>query len=269
MESVALDPYELCENDSGVCWIRFKHISSPHGISTRKGGVSSGPYASLNVGRMSGDSLDLVMENRRLLGAALGFPIPQTLQMDHGCTVALVSDASCSHKGDACVSATPAVPMALTTADCVSLIYEDPVRGVVGLAHAGWRGTALGIAGETVRVMVSLGCSPGDIRVGIGPAILPCCFEVDWDVAEHFPAFRVEAGAKWRVDLHSANLAVLLGAGVPHSNIKACTLCTSCRTDLFYSYRRDRKVTGRMVTAVQLSSRGSSQTFEMKEADGN
>lgn len=256
MESKLSEAYDVCENEQGVTWIRFPHITSPHGISTRKGGVSSGPYSSLNVGRMSGDSLELVMENRRLLGAALGFPIHQTLQMDHGCTVATVEDAAGSHKGDACVTAFPGAAMALTTADCVSLVCEDPVRGVVGLAHAGWRGTALGIAAETVAAMVSrFGSSAADIRVGIGPAILPCCFEVDWDVAEHFPAFRLEDGAKWRVDLHSANVAVLLGAGVPQSNIRVCGLCTSCRGDLFYSYRRDRKVTGRMVTAVQLTSR--------------
>ena len=243
--------FQLIEKD-GLAWIRFDHIAAPHGFSTRRGGVSTGPYQGLNLGKMSGDDLKRVAENRRLFGDAIGFPIHQTLSMLHGNAVALVTDPGQTQEADACVTDQSHVSMSVTTADCVPIAYHDPQRNVVGLAHAGWKGTLAGVAATTVEAMVARGSRAADIRVGIGPAILRCCFEVDETVARQFgDEMAVARGSgKWDVDLHEANRRVLLGAGILPGNLLTCPMCTSCHQDLYYSYRRDRQVTGRLLTAI-------------------
>ena len=254
--------YELEHRGAGTL-VTFPHLGSvPHATSTRTGGLSSGPYQSLNLGRMSGDDLERVAGNRQLFSRWLGIPIVQNLQMSHGIEVAHLqgpSDMQTSFSADACITNHPEVSLSLTTADCVPLFFHDPQARAVGLAHAGWRGTVGGIARAVIEEMVSkLQARPERILVGIGPAIGPCCFEVGVEVAEAFqqefgPQPWIEArGSKWHIDLHKANRIWLDRAGVESGHVRSCDLCSCCRPDLFFSWRRDRAVTGRMLSAIGL-----------------
>jgi YfiH family protein len=241
----------------------------PHAISSRVGGISEGPYASLNLGKMSGDALGKVSENRRLFGEAVGFPTPYSVKLEHGAEVVevvLAEEQPSPPSADGCVTNCIGVPLTVTTADCVSILFHDPVRGAIGAAHAGWKGVLLGVAPATVRRMVELyGCSPGDLRVAVGPAIQACCFEVDQEVAgqfrERFPnvsgselvAPRAGKEGKWQIDLHGALQRSLLAEGVRAEHLKRTEMCTSCQPQDFFSYRRDGGRTGRMAAAICLS----------------
>lgn len=246
----------------GPVWVRYPHLSAPHGFSTRLGGVSEGPYRSLNVGLSSGDDPERVRRNQQLLSQALGLPVHRLLSMEHGRRVVVVEEPGEPPRGwpgDACITARPGVSLMITTADCVPIFFHDPVRRVVGLAHAGWRGTLAGVGEATVAAMQErFGSRPGDLEVAIGPAIGPCCFEVDEDVASKFRGgldgedLLTPVQNKWTVDLWQANRKRLVRAGVDEDKIRVSRLCTACQPDLFFSYRRDRRVTGRMAAVIAL-----------------
>jgi YfiH family protein len=253
----------------GVRFLTFSHLDVPHGISSRFTGVSVGAFGSLNLGMMSGDELDKVAENRRLFGAAVGFPTPYSVKLEHGADVVEIVRAEeqpSPPPADGCVTDRPDVPLTVTTADCVSILYHDPVRKAVGAAHAGWKGTLLGVAQNTVQKLQELyGCEPSNLRVALGPCIQVCCFEVDDQVAEQFeqrfPALKGEAfvrphhdrPGKWHIDLHGALRRSLIAAGVTPDHLVSSPLCTSCRLEDFYSYRRDGGRTGRMAAAICMS----------------
>lgn len=249
--------YELREVE-GVTYVWFPSISAPHGFSTRVGGVSRGPYAALNLGLTAGDEHACVAENRLRFERATGVPVRTCLRMEHGARVVVLTESEGTWVGDACVSDGPTMGMAITTADCVPVLFHDPVTGAVGLAHAGWRGTVAGVVIETVRAMQdSYGTRPADLRVALAAAIGPCCFLVHEDVSVPFQQRFLDRDLvrrqdeKWSVDLWEANRRMLLEAGVPSAQIDLCRLCTSCRSDLFFSYRRDRKRTGRMAAVIR------------------
>jgi len=259
---VKLLEYELERRGTGLL-VTFPHLGLvPHATSTRQGGGSSGIYESLNLGLMSGEDLAVVEENRQIFSHMLGIPIVQNLSMTHGIRVAHVrtpEDMERPHDADACISNHPQVSLSLTTADCVPILYHDPKAGAVGLAHAGWRGTVNGIAARVVEEMAEKFASrPENLRVALGPAISPCCFEVGPEVAEAFhaqygeQAWIEKRAPKWHIDLHQANRIWLEKAGVSSANIRSCPLCTCCRADLFYSWRREGGKTGRLLSAIAL-----------------
>lgn len=253
-----------------VVYLTFPNIKVPHAVSTRLGGVSGGNYRGLNIGYTTEDDLDLVEENRARLAWACGIPLRPILNMIHGTEIILVDDTPVDPQtvGDGCITDTPNAPMMITTADCVPVIFYDPKKRAVGLAHAGWRGTLARICQKTVEAMSkNFSSDPGDLQVGIGPSIGPCCFEVGEDVADLFkaefagrdlvqelPSSEVKGSSvpKFKVDLWGVNIAVLREAGVPLENIFSSRICSRCREDLCYSYRRDRGTTGRMASLVVL-----------------
>lgn len=246
----------FCQRE-GVGFFRFGHLEVPHGFSTRIGGVSEGPYASLNLGLSTGDVPERVAENRRRLGAVLGAPVNRTLAMEHGARVAVVRRGGEYHRGDGCVTDRPGVALAVTVADCVAIFFYDPLRGAVGLAHAGWRGTLAGVAGEVLRTMArEFGTRPACVQVALGPAIGPCCFEVGREVAARFLELPFGQDlVRWRcntayVDLWEANRRLLLGQGVAEGAVRVVRRCTFCNPQLFFSHRRDRRVTGRMAAVI-------------------
>lgn len=176
-----------------------------HGFSTRKGGVSPTPWDSLNLDDRRGDDLANVQENFRRLCTALDTDVQRAVlsRQVHRSDVRRVTAVDCGKglwqpqdydSADALVTDVPGIPLIVFSADCNVLLLHDPVRRSSGAAHAGWRGTAAGIAAETVRVMAEdYGCDPADLRAAIGPAIGPCCFETDGDVPEA-PAGRTGCG---------------------------------------------------------------------------
>ncbi|WP_347488310.1 peptidoglycan editing factor PgeF [Desulfoscipio sp. XC116] len=244
-----------------------------HAFTTRLGGVSPPPYQSLNLGLHVGDDPGGVVVNRQRICRAL--------DADIGCLVAgrqvhgdRVSTVHAVHAGrgatawedalpdvDALVTAESSLLISSYYADCVPLLFLDPVRRVIALAHAGWKGTVLNIGAKTVRHMAENHASRVEnILAAVGPAIGPCCYEVDAPVMEAVesclpggpaPARPGRAG-HWWLDLPSVNRRLLLDAGVRPENITMADCCTSCRDDLFYSYRKQNSRTGRMASLIML-----------------
>jgi len=234
-------------------YLTAEGITASHCFTTRHGGVSTGSQSSLNLAIGRGDSMENVEENLRILGRALDFD-PEKLVMTmqiHSDIVRAVTDADCSglcHRNypqcDALVTGTPGVALLVFTADCTPLLFHDPVTGAVGAAHAGWRGTAKGIAARVVEAMVAnYGSDPADIRAAIGPNVGMCHFETDADVPEAMiGAFGDEVrqyiekkGEKYFLDLKAINALVLRRAGVQH--IEISDDCTMCTPDRFWSHR--------------------------------
>jgi len=239
------------------------------GFTTRHEGVSRPPYNSLNVGTNTLDSPHSVEGNRSLLARAFGATLERfvTVTQVHG-TDLLVIDTPNPEYGhflklecDGIVTNQPGLMIAICTADCVPILLHDPRRQVVAALHAGWQGTAKNIAGKGVEAMVNIfDCNASDILAAVGPAIGPCCYEVDAPVRD---AFR-EKGApwalastdkgegKWSLDLAAANRAQLADAGIPTAQIEVCGDCVSCNPDLYFSYRRDGGDTGRHAAFIML-----------------
>jgi YfiH family protein len=248
-------------------------------FTTRRGGVSTGPYAELNLGISAGDDPELMAENRRLLCSTLGLDVDRLsiVKQVHSDRVVVVdedrnSDSPVS-EADAQVTATPGIPLFGLFADCLAVCLYDPVNGVIGLAHAGWRGTVAGIARKTVVVMAEkFGSRPEDCHAALAPAAGPCCYEVGDEVAEAaravFPAgwnvLRPRSGdvcingrtpenqGKWTFDLWSGNTGWLQEAGLKRENIIISRFCTICRQDLFFSYRGSGGRAGRMAALMVL-----------------
>ncbi len=240
-----------------------------HGFSTRRGGVSQRPWDSLNVGRSWGDRTEDVAENRRRLLTASGARDLFVATQVHGADVVVVADqrpeAIAAARADALVSDRAGVALGVLTADCVPLIFADPVTGAFGVAHAGWRGTVAGVAKAVVTVLRErFGVQPADLCVAIGPSIGPCCFEVGEEVVAVFAALAeaTPAGAsasplvarrpghKPHVDLWQANRRALLAAGVAGSKIATLAACTACDPARFFSYRRDGRATGQHLSFI-------------------
>lgn len=246
-------------------------------VSTRRGGVSSPPYDSLNLGLRVGDEDEAVVENRRRLFAAFGLELERSVwcRQIHADGVAVV-DAGDAGRGsteeesivqdaDALVTDTPALPLCVTLADCVPVVIHDPDRGVVGLAHAGWGGTVARICSRTVEAMSErFGSDPAAIVAAIGPSIGPDGYEVGADVLERArDAYGERAeeilapleGGKALFDLWTANRIDLEGAGVSPDRIEVSGIAGERQLGDFYSHRHEGAATGRFIAAVSLSAR--------------
>jgi polyphenol oxidase len=215
-----------------------------HGFSTRRGGVSEGRYASLNVGAKWGDEPARVDENRRRLAAAGGFALERlyTATQVHGAAIAVVDGSEitdiASVKADGLIACTPGVAVGVYTADCVPILISDGA-GRVAAVHAGWRGTVAGVARAAVDALVGLGASRDALSAALGPSICVGCFEVGDEVAAQFGDGQVERapGRKAHVDLRRANRAQLAAAGV--RRIDDAPPCTMCDRESYFSFRRD------------------------------
>jgi purine-nucleoside/S-methyl-5'-thioadenosine phosphorylase / adenosine deaminase len=232
-----------------------------HGFSTRRGGVSEGRYATLNVGGKWGDDPEKVEHNRKRLAAAGGFDwnVLHTAKQVHGARVAVVVEGVdkarvADTEADALVSVVPGTAVGVYTADCVPILYADD-EGRVAAAHAGWRGTVKGVAQAAVEALVSVGARRERIRAAVGPSICARCFEVGEEVAEAFDKLTPDAvirapGQKPHVDLQLANKLLLLLAGLREDRIDAAPPCTLHEPDRFFSFRRDGAGIGQQVSFV-------------------
>jgi YfiH family protein len=258
----------------------FKHLleheTVTHFVSTRTGGFSESPYDSLNLGLHVGDDRDTVLKNRERLAVAVGVPLDRftIARQIHSGNVRIVSAAlrgsgsrdqvNAVEGTDAMATDTPGICLIVLVADCVPMLFFDPSRRAIGVAHAGWRGTLESVASHTVTAMKdAFGSSPGDIVVGIGPSIGPCCYQVGPEVVSQVKRvfhqrndFIVNESKDGRgyLDLWKANLDVLLHAGVKRENIEIARRCTCHEPEWFFSYRKQGGDTGRFAAGIMLSS---------------
>lgn len=239
-----------------------------HAFCTRWGGVSEGNLADFNFGTQGDDKEEHLARNRALLRGAFDLrdDHPVTVSQVHGHRILMVDETMmqeahpvASLEYDGIITATRGIAVGIKTADCVPVLLADRKRKVVGAVHAGWRGTARGIAARAIGLLVRFHASnPHDIIAAIGPAIGPCCYEVNETVTRAFdnvsaPNHAFSPGSeegKWMCDLVAANRFQLQRAGVPLHNIFSTDLCTSCRPDLFFSHRRERGNTGRQISFI-------------------
>jgi YfiH family protein len=211
-------------------------------FTTRVGGVSDGPYASLNLGRKTGDDVEKVDENRRLACAEIGADATR-LALNYQVHSPLVHRArpgARGEHGDGLWTDEPDLPVLAMSADClpIALVRANGARPAVAVVHVGWRGLLAGAINSTVA---SLG--DGELAAAIGPAIGPCCYEVGEDVAGPFRRrFGDEIVSGDRLDLWRAADQALRDAGV--ARVERLDLCTACHPDLFFSHRRDGKPRG-------------------------
>lgn len=233
-------------------------------MTTRAGGVSVGPFESMNVRGGLGDDPAAVMQNQAIFAAAIGAR-PVWLNQVHGASVVkLTADLLGSvPTADASVCAEPGIACTVQVADCLPVLFAAPRARAVGGAHAGWRGLAGGVLEATLAELCALAaCEPGEVQAWLGPCIGPCQFEVGADVLEAFgadpalgdqPFFKAQAPGKWLADLAGLARQRLREAGV--SRVTGGTWCTVEDASRFFSFRRDR-TTGRMVAAIWLDRRG-------------
>ncbi|MFQ7843188.1 MAG: peptidoglycan editing factor PgeF [Coprococcus sp.] len=247
-----------------VPYIQFKNLSATgivkHGFSTRKGGVSTGIFSSMNLNFKRGDDPDAVMENYRRMAAALNMRVEDMVLSDqtHTTNVRVITEED-RGKGilkpqdysdvDGMITNVPGIVLVTSYADCVPLYFVDPVRKAIGLSHSGWKGTVGHIGQKTVWKMHEVyGSEPKDIVAAIGPSICQSCYEVSDDVAEAFRAnFTADEAAdilldkgngKYQLDLWKANWYVLTDAGILTEHLSVTDLCTACHPDLLWSHRK-------------------------------
>jgi hypothetical protein len=226
--------------------------------STRHGGVSPPPYNSLNLGLHTQDGEQNVRENRRRFFAACGFSPEQTAgsHQVHGAEVLRIDQPGYFSGYDALITDVPHILLTVTVADCTPVLLFDPVRKAIAAIHAGWKGTAAGIAVNALAKMQEYyGTLPQDCLAYIGTCIDYCDFEVDADVADHFAEAhknRNEQLGKYFVDLKAANRTQLLQAGIPSTQIALSPFSTVSDNRDYFSHRYERGTTGRLLAAIGL-----------------
>ena len=243
-----------------------------HGFSTRLGGVSEGMWASLNLGLTRGDDPDHVRENYRRFFAAIGGSEKRLAMSNqvHGAVVRTITTADVhtdpyekvGYEADGLMTDLPGVALVVHASDCIPILLYDPARRCVAALHAGWRGTAAGIAAAAVDRMKNVyGSHPGDILAAIGPGICRDCFETHEDVPNAMTAvmgtgvlrhITIKENGKFAVDLKAVNAMRLEQAGLEERHIAICSACPSCDLDKFWSHRKLGNDRGSMAAAIQL-----------------
>lgn len=242
-------------------WVNMKH-----GIFTRKGGVSAAPWNALNLGGNVGDDPAAVRHNHDLIYRELDLNAKQTCTVwqVHSADVIIANGPVQGRRwmaiADSMVTDKPDTPLFMRFADCTPILFHDPVRRVIGIAHGGWRGTVQGVAANTVRAMVEgYGCKPEDIQAGIGPAIGPDAYQVGEEVVRAVQDYfgttdnlirRDPNDGSAYLNLWEANRLDLERAGV--RQIEIAGICTATHTDEFFSHRAEKGRTGRFGAVLSL-----------------
>ena len=243
----------------------FDDLALDHAIFSRIGGNSQGPYSSMNLGGTNGDNPKAVVANHEKLFKVFGRPYSSRFDVwqVHGKTI-LFSDAPRPPEkkhppADGIFTDKPEVTLIMRFADCVPLVFHDPARKVVGIVHAGWQGTLLRIGAEAVSAIArQYGSSASDLRVGMGPSICGECYQVGEDVQKQFlkawgsdaEQFFLNKEDGLYLDLWGANEWVLREAGV--GRVENSGFCTAEKLDEWYSYRKEKGVTGRFAVVIAL-----------------
>jgi len=254
------------QHNNGLRYFSFDNLAGvTHAVFTRRGGVSPAPWDSLNVGGSVGDDLAHVRANRVRSFDALGRD-PASIHdvwLVHGTDVVHADAprdlAEKPPRADIVMTDNPKVTLFMRYADCVPLLFHDPKKGVVALAHAGWLGTVRNVASATLEAMRRrYGTDPRDVRAAIGPAIGPDHYEVGPDVAEQIRAAfgaRAESllkphGERFHLDLWKANRLQMEEAGV--GEIETAEICTACHLEDWFSHRAEQGKTGRFGALISL-----------------
>ncbi len=276
METITIEP-ELAR--AGFYWRKLEGVQAlvcasleeagfANGFSTRVGGTSPMPEQALNLAGFNEDTAENILENRRrflkLFPSEFGEWALAGCWQVHGADVRLINNLAEARPAenargdtiycDAIVSNAPGVLAGVKTADCVSILIGDPSTGAFAAIHAGWRGTLAEVATKALtRMTAEYKTKPENVRVAIGPAAGACCYEVGTDVIEAFKhsfpnqdLFMETRADHACIDLLKANRGQLVAAGVDPDKINIAPLCTMCRTDLFFSYRREKNVQGKV-----------------------
>ena len=226
-----------------------------HGFLGRRGGVSRGPFAELNLSNRVGDAPETVQENWQRVRNATGGLRCARMQQVHGDRVVTINHADVDGgEADAMVTCTSGTAAGVLTADCVPILLVAPGHHVVAAIHAGWRGTLAGVARRAVQhIEQNLGTQAGEVHAALGPSIDGCCYEVDPSIADALEqrwgtqsaSVTGERGLKAMVDLRRVNIAILEGAGVPRAQIVNVGPCTRCAATEYFSHRAANGPTGR------------------------
>ena len=255
-------------NQEGLVYYKFDSfddLALDHAIFSRIGGNSQGPYTSMNLGGTNGDNPKAVVANHEKLFRVFGRPYSSRFDVwqVHGKTI-LFSDAPRPPEkkhppADGIFTDKPEVTLIMRFADCVPLVFHDPARKVVGIVHAGWQGTLLRIGAEAVSAIArQYGSAASDLRVGMGPSICGECYQVGEDVHKQFlkawgrdaEQFFLNKEDRLYLDLWGANEWVLREAGV--GRVENSGFCTAEKLDEWYSYRKEKGVTGRFAVVIAL-----------------
>ena len=263
---------------NGVTWLSFPALEKTgmvkHAFSTRMGGVSKGPYATMNFSFTRGDDPADVKENYRRMAEALEVDMNRMVLtwQTHTTNVRVVTEEDFG-KGvvrdrdyrdvDGLVTNIPGVTLITFFADCVPLYFVDKKNHAIGLSHSGWRGTVNRMGQETLRVMArEFGTDPKDVTACVGPSICQDCYEVGPEVIEQFAKafdekhhdrlFYEKPNGKYQLNLWEANRIVLSEAGVPEENISVTDICTHCNPDLLFSHRRTAEKRGNLCAFLTL-----------------
>ncbi|MGB8647890.1 MAG: peptidoglycan editing factor PgeF [Anaerolineae bacterium] len=234
-----------------------------HAVTTRHGGVSLAPFNTMNLGNQVGDEPANVRENLERMHTALGLDVCATVDASQAQAdrVARVTDADRGTRVkdvDGLITNEPGIPLMLRFADCVPVLLYDPAHRAIGIAHAGWRGTVGRVVTRTVQAMgEAFGTSPRDLIACICPSIGPCCYEIGPDVRDRVEQvfstasqLLLRQNGSIHLDLWEANAHQLRTLGV--EQIEVAGLCTSDRTDEWYSWRREKGETGRFAAIIAL-----------------
>lgn len=253
--------------EQGLTYYQFSGWDGvTHGVFTRHGGVSNGAFDSLNLGGTVGDDVANVRRNHDIVYTELGVDPSQTVTvwMVHGADTVIANEPVRNRRwlalADAMITDKPGVGLVMRYADCTPIMAYDPTRGVIGIAHAGWRGTVQGMAYNLIVAMgQAYGCRPADIKAGIGPTIGPDRYQVGEEVVaavyQHFGTVDglikrdVTDGTAY-FNLWDANRRDLNRAGVEQVDVMG--ICTATRTDEFYSHRAEKGRTGRFGAVIML-----------------
>ena len=261
---------------NGLVLVQFPSLlcdGVTHGFTTRHGGASKGIFGTVNTSFTRGDDPEAVLENYKRICNALGTDYKKCVvsQQTHTTNIRIVTEDDAG-KGIVCerdytdvdglITNVKGLTLVTQYADCVGLLFYDPVKKVVATSHAGWRGTAGMIGKKTVEMMQQhFGCNPKDIKAGIAPSIGPCCFEVDQPVYDEFVKMegidlkRIihnDGNGKYHIDLWETNRQTLVWAGIDPENISVTDLCTKCLHDDFFSHRYTNGQRGNLAALIAL-----------------
>ncbi len=262
----------------GIITITFPRFADSkilrHAVSTRVGGVSAGIYRSLNMSYRVEDDNVRVDENRVLLSREFGMDLSRSVWVDqvHSDNVVKLDAANRPQnggslgQGDGIITNEMDISVMILVADCLPILFFDPIHKAIGLAHAGWRGSVSHVAAKTLLAMGdAYGTKPEEVRAVLGPCIGACCYEVGEDVRKSFmnvfpwgqEVFEKSSKDHWKLNLSEANARQLIEIGMKEENLIRSELCTIKNIDMFYSHRAEAgsgKPTGRFGAFLMLKS---------------